>query len=147
MSKKGLPNAIEYGHFIVSKLHDIKDIKLFFIIENYNITFSEEANIFASVQIDNIKYNLRNVVQINDIEIDCLLKFGLLEHIIFDKEFVSFILLPLTTVTFQDHFQAYEVEINEDTQWHFVKWIDLSNKFPYNIHVMSNGKSYIVPLQ
>lgn len=146
LSKKGLSGAIKYGHFL-GKVHDIKNKKLVSIMKSTKVAFSEEANMFASVKINNIKYNLRNVVQINDTETDCILKFGLLLHIISDKKFIIFILLPITTIAFQDHLQAYEVQIHEDVHWYSVKWEDLPNKFPYNIHIMSNGKSYIVPLQ
>lgn len=146
LSKKGLSCAIEYGPFL-GKIRDLKEVKLLPIIKTSNFAFSEEANIFATVKIDNIQYNLRNIIQINDTEVDCILKFGRLLYTICDKKCITFILSPLTTIAFQDHMQAYEVEIHEDVQWYSIKWKDLPNKCPHNIHVMGNGKSYIVPLQ
>lgn len=78
---------------------------------------------------------------------DYFLKFGLLRYIICHNKFTIFILSPLITISFEDHLQAYEIEINEDAQWFSINWKDLPNKFPYNIHIMGNGKNYIVPLQ
>lgn len=75
------------------------------------------------------------------------MKFGLLQYIVCDNKFIIFIVSSLTTISFEDHLQAYEIAINEDTQWFSIHWEDLPNKFPYNIHIMGNGKHYIVPLQ
>lgn len=86
-------------------------------------------------------------MQVNDTESDCFLKFGLLLYIVLDKKKITFILSPLTTITFQHHLQAYEISVNEEAQWFAIDWDNLGNKFPYNIHVMGDGKSYIVPLQ
>lgn len=146
LSRKGLSNPIECRQFIAA-LHDIKEIRLQSVIKASNITFSEEAHAFGSIKIDNIKYNIRNVLQLNDTEFNILLKFGLLMYILLDKKSIIFILSPLTTVTFQNHLQAYEISINKDTQWLLIHWDNLANKFPYNIHMMGNGKHYIVPLQ
>lgn len=146
LSKKGLANTIELTQFL-GKLHDIKERKLISLIRTYKSTFSEEASVFSSVKIDNIKYNRKNVSQVNDTVSDCFLKFGVLECIICDDKFITFILSPLITISFEDHLQAYEIIINEDAQWFFVNWEDLPNKCPYNIHIIGNGKKYIVPLQ
>lgn len=146
LSRKGLCNPIEYGQFI-GTLHDIKEIRLCSLIKTCNIAFSEEASAFGSIKIDSIKYNIRNVLQVNDTDSDCFLEFGLLRYIILDKKNITFILSPLTTVLFQDHLQAYEISISEDVQWFLIDWKNLANKFPYNIHIMGDGKNYIVPLQ
>lgn len=145
LSRKGLSDPMEYGQFI-GTLHDIKEIQLSSLIETRNIVFSEETSAFSSVTINNIKYRVKNVLQINDTESDSDLKFGLLLYILVDKKNVTFILSPFTTVSFQTHLQAYEISMNENNQWLLINWSNLANKFPYNIHVM-DGKNYIVPLQ
>ena len=47
------------------------------VIKTSNATSSEEVNVFGSIKINNIKYNIKNVLQINDTEFDTLLEFGL----------------------------------------------------------------------
>jgi len=115
LSRKGLSNPIECEKFI-GALHDIKEIRLHSVIKSSNISFSEEANVFGSIKIDNIKYNIKNVLQINDTEFDTLLEFGLLLYILLDKKNITFILSPLMTISFQNHLQAYQISINEDAQ-------------------------------
>lgn len=114
LSRKDLCNPIEHGQFI-GTLHDIKEIRLCSLIKTCNIAFSEEANAFGSIKIDSIKYNIRNVLQVNDTtDSDCFLEFGLFRYIILDKKSITFILSPLTTVLFQDYLQTYEISISED---------------------------------
>lgn len=128
-------------------LRDIKEIKLISLIKTSTDILSEKASVFVSVKIDNIKYSLGSILQINDTEFDCFLNFGFLQYIILDNESVIFIMSQIETVSFQDHLQAYEIVINQDAQWFLQKWEYLPNKFPYNVHVMGNGNNYIVPLQ
>jgi len=146
LNRKGLSNPIQFGQCF-GQLHDIKDMKLISFLTSCKSIFSEKAIVISSIKIDNIKYNLRNALQINDTESDCLLKFGLLQYIIIDDKIISFILLPLTTTSFQSHFQGYEILINENAHWFCLNWENLPNKFPYNIHIIGNGKNFIVPLQ
>lgn len=146
LSKKGFCNTIVTGQFIDS-LRDIKEIKLISLIKTSTYILSEKASVFVSVKIDNIKYSLGSILQINDTEFDCFLNFGFLQYIILDNESVIFVMSQIETVSFQDHLQAYEIVINQDAQWFLQKWEYLPNKFPYNVHMMGNGNNYIVPLQ
>jgi len=93
LSRKGFSNPIECGKFI-GALHDIKEIRLHSVIKASNISFSEEANVFGCIKIDNIKYNIKNVLQINDTEFDTLLEFGLLLYILLDKKKYYFCIVP-----------------------------------------------------
>lgn len=122
-------------------------MKLISLLKNCKSNFSKKAMIFSSIKIDNIKYNLKNTVQVNDTESDYFLNFGLIQYIIVDDKIINFILLQLTTIAFQDYLQAYEIVINEDADWYILNWEDLPNKFPYNIHITGNGKNCVVPLQ
>jgi len=50
--------------------------------------FSKEANVFGLVKINNINYKVQNIVQLNDTESDCFLKFAFLQYIIYDNNFI-----------------------------------------------------------
>jgi len=63
------------------------------------------------------------------------------------KKNITFILFPLMTISFQNHLQTYQISINKGAQWLLIHWDNLANKFSYNIHMMGDGKNYIVPLQ
>jgi len=116
------------------------------VIKTSNATSSEEVNVFDSIKINNIKYNIKNVLQINDTEFDTLLEFGLLLYILLDKKNITFILFLLTIISFKIICRLQILIKDEDAQCLLIQWDNLTNKFLYNIHIMGDGKNYIVPL-
>lgn len=82
LSKKGLCNTTEYKQFL-GEIYDIKETILrdkISLMKTCMNTVSEKASVFGSVKINNIKYNIKNIIQINNTVSDCFLKFKLLRY-------------------------------------------------------------------
>ncbi|XP_066594928.1 uncharacterized protein [Prorops nasuta] len=78
------------------------------------------------------------IVDTNDI----LLTFAKIKYVLVteDRE-IYFIVLNMSTISFNNHLHAYEVV--ESTSWEVIKQKDLIDYSPYNFHNITGGKVYV----
>lgn len=94
------------------------------------------------VNIKGTQYQPKMDLTLNICEIE-LPTFCLINEIfVYNNNQVIFNCIQLNTIVFNDHFFAYEVEV-ENTKNIFVSYDSLFNPIPNNINVISSGIKYV----
>jgi len=115
----------------------IKKIKVFTSIELFDSLWK-----YSWINIKDTRYQPKMVLTLYIHEIE-LPAFCLINEIfVYNNDQVVFFCFELNTIMFNEHFFAYEVEV-DITKSTFVSYDSLLNSIPNNINILSNGKRYI----
>ena len=103
----------------------------------------DSSSLLNYVTIAGIKYQLKNVLQLNDGGFSNP-EFGLIECIVQKNEKdIYFIVKCLTTVGFDNHVQAFQIDASTNT-YDMFDYKDLGNKFTMDITTDFDGNPHIV---
>lgn len=135
MAKNGLKNIIEFGHENYTLNESTLEYQVFKAFLNFNMSDQYFATIW--IKINGIKYYSELVLVID--YADFLSNFGVINTVIVNENSneVYFILNKINTLTFNEHFHAYEIERTESLLCE--KWSDLHNNIPTSIHIVDGN--------
>jgi len=135
-----LSSEIRYGNVINISNDIVNDIKRN-LMNSPNIDLTS-AKFVSWVEVKNIQYSLKNmtlIIDTYDMPLFVLIKFI---YFLPDNNYPFLICNKFTTITFDEHVQAYEVKMDH----HTMVCLNINNlieQIPSTFHYMPNGKTYI----
>lgn len=140
LAGRGLSLKISFSSVQTVNVTEVKEFSKFCHIFSEDIC-STKWNIVKWIKINNSHYENGTLV-VTKWERSKNPQFGYIHTISVSKDnIVHFLLKKLTTVNFNTHFHAYEINFTD--QWNYVKFQDLTIHTTTSIKITANGKRLV----